>query len=105
MTTYTYKDTVLATVLNQEANNFVTSLAKGARFWIGGKRSCDGCQDWKWTQYFSKNAQNWAAGEPNNYGGNEDCVEVGNPLFEDNMWNDQKCGEKIGYVCQTFLFI
>jgi len=99
------QDTVLATVKDQELNNFVTSLAGGARFWIGGKRSCDGCQDWKWTQHFSQNAQNWAAGEPNNYGGNEDCVEVGNPLFDDNMWNDQKCGEKIGYVCQTYLFI
>ena len=92
------KDAVLATVFDQDVNNFVTSLAKGSQFWIGGRRSGD---EWKWTQSTGTEFENWASGEPNNWGGDENCVQMGYPLFQNHKWNDQKCSVQIGFVCQT----
>ncbi|KAL1383408.1 hypothetical protein pipiens_013131 [Culex pipiens pipiens] len=43
--------------------------------------------------------QNWAAGEPNNAGGTENCVEVFNNIGV--TWNDVDCGRKRGVVCQV----
>ena len=92
------QDAFLATVFDQDVNNFVSSLAKGSQFWIGGRRSGD--DNWNWTQTGTE-YQNWAAGEPNNWGGEEDCVQMGYPLFQNHEWNDQKCSVQIGFVCQT----
>ncbi|ELK36684.1 Pulmonary surfactant-associated protein D [Myotis davidii] len=39
---------------------------------------------------------NWAPGEPNNNGGNEDCVEI----FTNGKWNDKSCGEKRLVICE-----
>uniref|UniRef100_A0A8C4YJP1 C-type lectin domain-containing protein n=1 Tax=Gopherus evgoodei TaxID=1825980 RepID=A0A8C4YJP1_9SAUR len=39
---------------------------------------------------------NWAAREPNNLGGIEDCVEV----YSDGRWNDISCNEKQLIICE-----
>ncbi|XP_014321847.1 pulmonary surfactant-associated protein D-like isoform X1 [Myotis lucifugus] len=39
---------------------------------------------------------NWAPGEPNNNGDNEDCVEI----FTNGKWNDKSCGEKRLVICE-----
>lgn len=39
---------------------------------------------------------NWAPGEPNNNGGNEDCVEI----FSNGKWNDKSCGESRLVICE-----
>ncbi|XP_035882641.1 pulmonary surfactant-associated protein D isoform X4 [Phyllostomus discolor] len=39
---------------------------------------------------------NWAPGEPNNSGGEEDCVEI----FDNGKWNDKSCGEKRLVICE-----
>lgn len=39
---------------------------------------------------------NWAPGEPNNNGGNEDCVEI----FTNGKWNDKSCGESRLVICE-----
>ncbi|XP_032642210.1 pulmonary surfactant-associated protein D-like [Chelonoidis abingdonii] len=39
---------------------------------------------------------NWAAREPNNVGGIEDCVEV----YSDGRWNDKSCNEKRLIICE-----
>jgi hypothetical protein len=38
----------------------------------------------------------WGPGEPNNAGGDEDCVEV---RRSDGIWNDMPCGMSITFVC------
>ena len=38
----------------------------------------------------------FAPGEPNDWGGNEDCVE----LYGDGTWNDLPCSAKMPFVCE-----
>ena len=40
---------------------------------------------------------NWRSGEPNNFGGNEDCVVLRN---NDGKWNDVRCWTSIHFACQ-----
>ena len=42
------------------------------------------------------NAWRSASGEPNNWGGNEDCVE----LHDDGKWNDNWCERPFAFICQ-----
>jgi hypothetical protein len=42
---------------------------------------------------------NWNDGEPNNSGGNEDCVEM---MASSGLWNDQRCYVSRSYLCETF---
>ena len=41
---------------------------------------------------------NWNAGEPNNAGGGEDCMEI---LWRSYAWNDNRCIVAHPYVCET----
>ncbi|XP_077206968.1 mannose-binding protein-like [Paroedura picta] len=40
---------------------------------------------------------NWKAGEPNDSGGNEDCVTM---YTENGQWNDYNCNEKALIICE-----
>ncbi|XP_037021657.2 pulmonary surfactant-associated protein D-like isoform X1 [Artibeus jamaicensis] len=39
---------------------------------------------------------NWNSGEPNNSGGEEDCVEI----YDNGKWNDKSCGERRLVICE-----
>lgn len=39
---------------------------------------------------------NWRAGEPNSFGGNEDCVE----MWDDGGWNDENCLSRRFFICE-----
>ena len=41
--------------------------------------------------------QNFKEGEPNNYGGIEDCVHK---RKYDSKWNDNVCSSKLDFICQ-----
>ena len=40
----------------------------------------------------------WYQGQPDNNGGNDDCVQLRKPF--QNLWNDHKCGSNLPYVCK-----
>ena len=75
-------------------------------YWIG-IRKVEGVWTWKGTnKTLTAEAENWAAGEPNNVGnGNgrtEDCVEMYIKREKDNTkWNDASCNKKKRPLCYT----
>ena len=38
----------------------------------------------------------WGSGQPDNYGGDEDCVHI----RSDNKMNDVQCITKMGFICK-----
>jgi len=83
--------------------------------WIGGNDK-DEEGTWKWVDgspfestFVIKNfwVRNfWGSGEPNNFGGNEDCMVHGWPSWRNtdgwspNMWNDYHCKTNVkGLLC------
>ena len=65
--------------------------------WIGLQRDLKGSSPWQWVDGSGAFYSYWWSGEPNNFGGNEDCV-VMNPHM--GKWNDQECWKSHYYVCE-----
>ncbi|XP_051868506.1 P-selectin-like isoform X2 [Pristis pectinata] len=83
-------------------NDFLPALQ--SYYWIG-LRKIDDVWTWVGTEKpLSKEAENWAKGEPNNDGktGKEDCVEMYiKRNIDTGMWNDIDCGKKKAPLCYT----
>uniref|UniRef100_A0A8C3NKV3 E-selectin n=1 Tax=Geospiza parvula TaxID=87175 RepID=A0A8C3NKV3_GEOPR len=71
-------------------------------YWIG-IRKINGV--WTWTgtnKELTEEARNWASGEPNGKGNNEDCVEIYIKRGKDDgKWNDEQCEKKKVALCYT----
>ncbi|KAM4895953.1 E-selectin [Sylvia borin] len=71
-------------------------------YWIG-IRKVNGV--WTWTgtnKELTEEARNWASGEPNGKGNNEDCVEIYIKRGKDDgKWNDEQCEKKKVALCYT----
>jgi C-type mannose receptor len=86
----------LVTILDQAKQNFVAGLAGGEDIWLGlDDLQTEGTFTWASGQTIS--FSNWNEGEPNNYGGSEDC---GMMRGEDTLWNDSGCGNKHKSICE-----
>jgi len=72
--------------------------AEKGTLWIGASKS--GNVGWNWTNGKSVVKTRWAPGEPNNKGGIENCVEVNAGGKPKGSWNDQRCSDKNGFVCE-----
>ena len=83
-----------------ELNFIVTGLWKNY-WWIGGRKINN---TWQWvTRLYPSYAVTftyWTENEPNNQGGNEDCMEV--YTHEHSFkWSDIPCSYKKPYICET----
>ncbi|XP_042620405.1 CD209 antigen-like protein C isoform X2 [Cyprinus carpio] len=93
----------LVIINTEEKQRFISSLVS-ERVWIGlSDREQEGIM--KWVDNSPLKQGFWLKGEPNNYGGNEDCIQLNynrekpgwSPL---NSWNDVACSEKIKGICE-----
>ena len=67
-----------------------------ARWWIGfNDVTVEGY--WDWDGPYSSYT-NWSVGEPNNYGGYEDCAVL-NQFAGAGTWNDIHCNNSFYFVC------
>ncbi|KAL5016210.1 hypothetical protein ScPMuIL_005799 [Solemya velum] len=66
---------------NIEIEGYLLPLTSAIGFWIGARRNAKTESSFIWSHSGrSLTFQNWHQGEPNNAGGNEDCVHIFYPL-------------------------
>lgn len=89
-----------------EENRFIQNYVRGLhsnhnidyRYWIGAHDlAVEGHWTWAFThdriQYFD-----WAPGEPNSLGGDQDCMEI--QSVQGYHWDDNACDAKLYAVCE-----
>ncbi|XP_036420700.1 macrophage mannose receptor 1-like [Colossoma macropomum] len=82
--------TDLARVRNQTENKEIKNAAKGKTVWIGLFRV-----SWKWSDQSYSSFRYWKKNQPDNFGGNESCVE----MLKSGQWNDVNCETKLPFIC------
>ena len=71
--------------------NALNALGETGTIWIGlNDEDVEGT--FVWYDQSPVNYTNWAPGEPNNSGGNENCVQIYPTGSSPGMWNDLNCG-------------
>ncbi|XP_064792219.1 P-selectin isoform X2 [Oncorhynchus masou masou] len=96
--------TDMVAIQNQEEIVYLnTMLPKNSQYYWIGLRKVN--EMWTWTgtnKTLTKEAENWATGEPNNIGDGQDCVEIYIKRGKDEAkWNDERCTKKKGALCYT----
>ncbi|XP_062613584.1 C-type lectin lectoxin-Thr1-like [Saccostrea cucullata] len=96
----------LAEIETEDENTFIRNSIISARsankitdgVWVGGTdQETEGV--WKWASTNTNiNFTFWAQGEPNDFRGNEDCLE----FAEDKgwWWNDNNCEATMSFLCE-----
>ncbi|XP_036834777.1 E-selectin [Oncorhynchus mykiss] len=86
-----------------EISHLNSILPRQANYYWIGIRKVDDVWTWVGTnKILTKEAENWADGEPNNGGNNEDCVEMYIKREKDTgKWNDESCMKKKTALCFT----
>ena len=87
--------TDLAFIRTKEEANHVSALGKGDKVWIGIHRDTKDHTLWYWSGRRISTFTFWKPGEPNDYGGKEDCGGAG----AGGPWYDLPCNVKINFVC------
>lgn len=96
------KNAHLARITSTEINLYLKKECglRSKQFWLGGH---DVTQEGKWIweddEPIDSDVMDWAPGEPNNYGGGQDCLGIGHGRRL--QWDDKSCGSKLEFVCQT----
>ena len=88
----------LASVPNQETNDFLSKLATG-NFWVGGYRNT--FNEWSWSDGTPWTFESWSKGQPDDNRGYEDYVGFVDWNGEKGKWNDFSCEGRDGlsYMC------
>ncbi|NXP45944.1 LYAM2 protein, partial [Heliornis fulica] len=98
------KYTNMVAIQNKEEINYLNSFLpfNPGYYWIGIRKIND---VWTWIgtkKELTEEAKNWASGEPNGKGNNEDCVEIYIKRGKDDgKWNDEQCEKKKVALCYT----
>ncbi|KAK0133964.1 CD209 antigen [Merluccius polli] len=89
------RDADLIVINSREEQEFVSRQAGDQWFWIG---LSDGDTEgtWKWVDGTIMTSSFWGRGEPNDYGGAEDCVST----REEFGWDDDPCAALLRWTCE-----
>ncbi|KAM7047053.1 P-selectin-like isoform 2-T3 [Acridotheres tristis] len=94
--------TDLVAIQNQQEIQYLNRSLPYHRhyYWIG-IRKLDGVWTWVGTRKaLTKEAENWAQGEPNNRRSNQDCVEIYIQRAQQaGKWNDEPCSRRKKALC------
>jgi len=72
---------------------------RDSNYWIGGHRRFDN-GGWCWgDDHIPVGASQWYRREPNNKGGDENCMEMLNRR-KYMRWNDEDCTDKEFFICE-----
>ncbi|CAB1323792.1 unnamed protein product [Coregonus sp. 'balchen'] len=96
--------TDMVAIQNQEEIVYLNNmLPKNSQYYWIGLRKVNEVWTWMGTnKTLTKEAENWATGEPNNVGDGQDCVEIYIKRGKDEAkWNDERCTKKKGALCYT----
>ncbi|XP_068164922.1 C-type mannose receptor 2-like [Antennarius striatus] len=89
--------TYMATILNSDDNQDVLAIMQAYQTyqeaWIGLRRD-----NWKWIDDSNSLFRHWGPNQPDNRNNNEACAIV----TPEGTWNDTKCNEEHGFICQEF---
>ncbi len=90
-----------AAITDAAENTEVNSQAfvrYGGKWWMGfNDVATEGT--WVWANGDAASYTNWASGEPNNSGSNEDCAQLGR-YYPATTWNDEPCSSSFRYICE-----
>ncbi|KAA0721510.1 C-type lectin domain family 10 member A MMGL [Triplophysa tibetana] len=86
--------TDLISVRNQTDNQLIHNIINDPHtsVWIGLFRD-----SWEWSDNTDSAFRYWTSGEPNNYGGYEDCTLV--RMNDQGQWYDAACSDSNTFVC------
>ena len=88
----------LAVVTSQAEQQALASNVKSLT-WIGLYRDPKNMSRWLWVDESLVTYTNWRTGEPNDFGGAEDYVELLTP-YRGVKWNDRNCNRSLRYACE-----
>ena len=66
----------LASVLSEGESDFVNHLAGGEAAWLGGRRACQDCKDFHWSDGSDWDFENWHSGEPDTQDKKVLCIQL-----------------------------
>ena len=83
---------------NNQTNSRLKKLVAGSisGFWIGAN-DIKNEENFTWSDNSTFDFQDWTYGQPDSYGGNQDCVRLysGTAI----IWDDDNCENKQRYIC------
>ncbi|XP_022088456.1 macrophage mannose receptor 1-like isoform X1 [Acanthaster planci] len=90
----------LASITSQPEQDFINSmrLQMSPRFWIGLMETSD--NTYEWSDDVTSDFRFWDEGQPNDFAGEEKCVEMN--MMLGGKWNNLNCGVKENYICKKF---
>ncbi|XP_073730767.1 uncharacterized protein [Misgurnus anguillicaudatus] len=84
----------LIIINTKEEQDFIQKNYGNDKPWIGLTDS-DKEGTWKWVDGSTLTSSFWRSGEPNSFGGDEDCV-----VFESTGWGDYPCFHNYKWICE-----
>ena len=93
-------------IFDEQTNDLVSTVSGGSIAWIGAHRVGPYTDpkprndQFTWIDGSALEFSNWSGGQPDNYNGDEFCVEMN--TFGSATWNDQWCNANRNYyICQV----